>query len=267
MRNWFFLIAFSVFILPGTTDLARANPVHAELLNNWFEKYLARRPNPGQEMYHWMSQFYVQTPMEVEAGILQSGEYYKNRASCCPKTFVLALFRDVLNEPCPPPQLVIPLAQQLQQCGCRQTVARTFLAQYVYGPTPYRSSANPAHLQQIDYWFQKYLCRRPGVGEEYCHWMGCMQTQTPLEVQAGILQSAEYFHHRAGCCPTRYVRALFRDVLNDNCPPSRLVQSWVMRLNACGCRQTIARSFLGEYVYSQTGQGTSIPYGQRPLFR
>jgi hypothetical protein len=77
-------------------------------------------------------------------------------------------------------------------------------------------------------WYQRYLRRPAGNGEELSWVNSLVQGQSPEHVLAGILGSTEYYSS-AGGTPERFITTLFND-LNGKPPDRRDLDYWLNRL-------------------------------------
>src|SRR5207244_4527120 len=92
--------------------------------------------------------------------------------------------------------------------------------------------------------YRKYLDRKPDR-REVRRWARQVEdgNMTLPDVKVGILSSKEYYKHH-GNDPRRFVRALFRDVLNRK-PIRTEVNAWEKNLNDAGKdRNKLVRMFL-----------------------
>jgi hypothetical protein len=101
-----------------------------------------------------------------------------------------------------------------------------------------------AEYRQVQGWYQRYL-HRPADELGLAVWGGQLRGGGhPDAVLAGILGSEEYWclHGRTA---EGFVAGLYAEALGRRACPEE-VQRWVCRLGQCGCRETLAREFLGE---------------------
>jgi hypothetical protein len=77
-------------------------------------------------------------------------------------------------------------------------------------------------------WYQRYLRRTAGNGEEASFVNSLVQGQAPEQVLANILGSSEYYSN-AGGTPDRFITTLFND-LNGRPPDRRDMDYWMNRL-------------------------------------
>lgn len=117
------LLLTATLIGLGNTGTAEAHGGcrHTQLVASFYHDYLGRAPD-ACGLNGWVVQLrHGMSPLEVEACILGSEEYYC-RHGHCPRRFVTALYYEVLGRrPCR--EEVESLAASLHRCGCRKTLA------------------------------------------------------------------------------------------------------------------------------------------------
>lgn len=98
----------------------------AAAVDGWYRHYLGRCADPSG-LRSWGGMLRCgKEPECVLAGILASDEYY-HRNGCCPAGFVRGLYNDHLGR-CASPAEVRQWVCELERCGCRDALARRFLA-------------------------------------------------------------------------------------------------------------------------------------------
>jgi hypothetical protein len=125
--RWSLCAALGVVLL-GVGPVWAGKPVPAEyqaLLRDWYARYLGR-PIETTALEFWGEKMeQSRRPMEVEADILASGEYY-NRHGQNPASFIRGLFRDVLGTE-PSPGHVDYWVSKMHELKQREKVTREFL--------------------------------------------------------------------------------------------------------------------------------------------
>ncbi len=121
-----------------TAGLAFAPAARADrasrMVADWYQRYLNRYPDPSG-MQAWVDKLRGGwDPLDVEAGILSSDEYWRN-AGGTPEGWVDRLFRDTTGRP-PAGRDVGYWADQVRRSGDLQGVARAFL-QSLHGDRPW----------------------------------------------------------------------------------------------------------------------------------
>jgi hypothetical protein len=126
MRTWATLATAAVLSLVLGVLPARAGGCHnTELVSGWYQQYLHRLPDECG-LRGWVGQLYKgASPLEVEAHILASDEYYHIHG-CSPEGYVTGLYVDVLGRK-PGYEELCGWTKNLSRCGCRFKLAREFL--------------------------------------------------------------------------------------------------------------------------------------------
>lgn len=129
MRAFLTCAVLTVTTLTVSTTPASAHPSqNAELVDNWYHRYLRRHGDPTGLAGYTRALRHGTPANVVEAEILSSQEYY-HRVGCTPEGYVAALFRDVLGRrPCS--EELIRYVRQVQRHG-RTAVALQILDQRV----------------------------------------------------------------------------------------------------------------------------------------
>jgi hypothetical protein len=100
-----FTVALTIVLLGGVT--AWAKPIPAEVqaaLRDWYARYLGRAPEPAALEFWGAKLAESKHPVDVEASILASAEYYE-RHGRNPASFVRGLYRDVVGTEATPEQV------------------------------------------------------------------------------------------------------------------------------------------------------------------
>ncbi|CAN5307131.1 hypothetical protein BH10PLA2_BH10PLA2_17080 [soil metagenome] len=212
----------------------------AEIVQGWYQKYLKRNADPPS-LYQFASQLRQGVPqVEIQGTILGSEEYF-NRYGRRSDDFIRGLYADALDRRAGNPETRVWVQRLREVNGDRSELAKRFL----------RSAENEqvtGGLRPIDtvrLWYRKYLDRDvdPSGVERY---VGLLrQGSSPLDCQAELLGSDEYFNRQGGTLDG-FIAGLFRDVLGRN--PNRAdLRSWRNSFASNGNnRQVLARQFLGQ---------------------
>src|SRR5437763_16159421 len=92
-------------------------------------------------------------------------------------------------------------------------------------------------------WYQRYLGRQPTGAEAY-QWVGNIRGGVSLPDAEGSFLGSDEYYRRNGATPTRFIVALYRDVLGRY-PAREEAESHLYRFRWLGRdRATFARTFL-----------------------
>src|SRR4051794_16208400 len=116
----------TVVLIAAAAPLAQAqDPIHAQQVEVWYERYLGRVAEPAGLSFHVQALCQGTPAINVEANILASTEYF-DRNGCNDQSFVAALYRDVLGVVATPLQIQQDV-HHLQRIGNRDAFTIEFL--------------------------------------------------------------------------------------------------------------------------------------------
>jgi hypothetical protein len=116
----------TVVLIASAAPLAHAHdPIHAQQVETWYQRYLGRAAEPFGLYGHTEAMCQGTPAIVVEATILASPEYF-DRNGCNDPAFVAALYRDVLGAQAAPQQLHQDV-HHLQRMGNREAFTLEFL--------------------------------------------------------------------------------------------------------------------------------------------
>lgn len=183
------------------------------------------------------------SPIDVQATLYSSNEYFQNAGGGTVSGFVDALYRDILGRPSDIPGRAM-WAAQLSGGTSRFQVARAIL------------STGEAYATKVARWYRTDLGRTtsldllkkdPGV----LSWAGNLLSGTGENtVRAAILSSPEIFN-RSGRNATNYVNAIYQLVLG-RAGDLGGVAGWANQINRGASRFDIVKGILGSAEAKQT---------------
>lgn len=117
-------------------------------------------------------------------------------------------------------------------------------------------------MQVVASFYPKYLHRTPDdSGMNY--WRKEILRGVPVqEIEARLIASPEYYKAH-GNCNAGFVNGLVEDVFGAPVSPM-FVAKWSARLNACGCRVTVAREAL---ALAALGSGAGFAPAPQPVYQ
>jgi hypothetical protein len=127
MKRGITLIALALLTLGLTTMEASAQSQREyDTVRGWYERFLGREPEP-EGWRNWATALTQQSPNEVLAGILASGEYYERQGGT-PDRFISGLYSDLLGRQPAEHEVRSWLRRLAIERGDRAQIAREFLA-------------------------------------------------------------------------------------------------------------------------------------------
>jgi hypothetical protein len=109
--------------------------------------------------------------------------------------------------------------------------------------------------QQVESWYERYLGRQADPGG-LALWEQQLGTLGPLQTQAGMLASSEYYA-RHGNTPEGFIEGLYADVLGRTANQDEMA-NWLNRLMVDGGnRAQVAQEFLSAAQPELSGQGAA----------